>query len=781
MTKNIILFITVVMTLVAGAMSVSAVPLGITAPPAIVHDATSPSMTNIADLGIPIVVGDVPAGTVPTNNAPSGNNFPLGTTDVIWTISNGAVTVTDRQVVTIRDMTGPTITMNGPSAVTITIGNTYVDEGATATDIVDGNVTARIQTVGVVDTSVVGTYSITYDVSDNAGNRAIQRIRTVNVAAAPVDNTPPTIVLQSLNIITEALGTETHVILTTPVVTDNVDPSPIITNDAPTGEYFPIGNTTVTWKACDHTVPTPNCNTATQLVTLIDTRSPTITPPENISVRATGNDTYVHLGNATVSDLVDPGPIVTNDAPTGDIFSIGNTDVTWKACDYYQNCAFAIQLVTVLSQGKMTTTHSPQSQINGIAPSTIEFGVTADQAANVTWSLDGTNVSENDSVMTSSYVGTIYTIGNHVVTAYIENENGSNSESWNWNVKGELEISASLPTVNVGQPTNITFTVTRKCGIESSDNSSCVETVIPVIGASISLAGVSNGTGVSYGTGITDTNGQTTIVVNATDVGIVTATASYPSGYNDSTTNITANVPSPSVSGNSDVNSGGSSGGSSGGGGGGGGGTAEPYDNILKYESQEHDVYTTPVSFRYVTPELGIYNVWVTSNQNNIAALRIEVLKDTSKLVGSPAPGIVYKNINAWMDYKRMKNATMQFKVENSWMDNNGLSSDKIKLSKWDNTSGKWIELPTTMTNKDSTYTYFDSQTTTFSSFAINGIKDIQAVSAAVDTPSATAVVPSPEPVVTGGVASKGSTSFEIGIVVVVVVLIFYVLRLKKN
>src|SRR3972149_6634823 len=108
-------------------------------------------------------------------------------------------------------------------------------------------------------------------------------------------------------------------------------------------------------------------------------------------------------------------------------------------------------------------------------------------------------------------------------------------------------------------------------------------------------------------------------------------------------------------------NSGGSSsgGGNSGGSssGGGSGGTAEPYENIYKYEIQEHAVFTTPVSFKYLTPELAIYDVLVTSMQNDIASLRIEVLKDTSRLVGTPAPGIVYKNINAWIDYKRIKNA----------------------------------------------------------------------------------------------------------------------------
>lgn len=798
MTKNMILFITVIMIIFAGVMSVSGAPLKITAPSDIMQDATSSLTTHVDNLGTATVKGKIPAGMQITNDAPPDDNFPLGVTNVVWTIGNDAATGTAIQVVTIRDMTGPTITMVGSSIATINVGTAYVDEGATAVDIVDGDVTAKIKTVSNVDTSVAGNYSVTYDVADNAGNPAEQKIRTVNVIALQIaDTIPPTIVLPS-NITLQATGVTTHVNLVTPVVTDNVDTSPTITNDALTGDNFPIGNTVVTWKACDHTTPTPNCNVASQLVTIVDTTSPTIVPPPDVNIGATGSVTYVTLGNATASDLVDPSPIISNYAPVGNNFPVGDTKVVWKACDNSGNCNTTTQLVTIQQQGASLITYNPPLSISETAPSTVEFNITTDKAVNVTWSLDGVNIADNNSVTYASYVNTINTIGNYAVVAHIENGNGSSSsESWIWNVKGELEISANVSSVLVGQPTDVAFTVTRKCGIESSDNSSCIDTDIPVVGANIYL------TGVSSGNGITDVSGKAMISVNTTGVGIITATASYSSGYNDNTTSITSDnisdVPSSSNSvggssiGNGGGGSGGDSGGSSGGssgGGGGGGGSAEPYGNILKYEIQEHDVLTTPVSFAYDTPELGIYNVWVTSTQNGIAALRIEVLKDTSQLVGYPAEGIVYKNINAWMDYKRIKNATMEFKVENSWIDSNGLSADEIKMSQWDNDSGKWIELPTTMISKDDAYAYFESQTETFSSFAISGMKaasvaaDAADVNAAVDgvsLPSAT-VMKGPVPNSTTTVASKGSTkSLQIGIVAILTVMIFYVIRLKKS
>lgn len=79
------------------------------------------------------------------------------------------------------DTTAPVITLIGESPVNLNIGDDYVDAGATALDNVDGDITANIITVNLVDTSVAGTYIVTYNVSDNAGNPATEVTRIVNV------------------------------------------------------------------------------------------------------------------------------------------------------------------------------------------------------------------------------------------------------------------------------------------------------------------------------------------------------------------------------------------------------------------------------------------------------------------------------------------------------------------------------------------------------------------------------------------------------------------------
>ncbi len=87
------------------------------------------------------------------------------------------------------DTTPPVITMRGTSPITIQMNSTYTDAGATASDNVDGNVTSSIVTVSTVNIHVTGPYTVTYNVSDAAGNHAIQVTRIVNVVTVvvPVD------------------------------------------------------------------------------------------------------------------------------------------------------------------------------------------------------------------------------------------------------------------------------------------------------------------------------------------------------------------------------------------------------------------------------------------------------------------------------------------------------------------------------------------------------------------------------------------------------------------
>ena len=81
------------------------------------------------------------------------------------------------------DVTAPSITLTGSNSITVGLGDTYTDLGATANDDTDGDITTSITKTGDVNTTQVGTYTITYSVSDAAGNAATEVTRTVKVTS----------------------------------------------------------------------------------------------------------------------------------------------------------------------------------------------------------------------------------------------------------------------------------------------------------------------------------------------------------------------------------------------------------------------------------------------------------------------------------------------------------------------------------------------------------------------------------------------------------------------
>ena len=134
----------------------------------------------------------------------SGSTFALGNTLVTCTATdsngNSAIPVTFN--VNVVDTTPPVISLLGSDPVTIEVGSSYTDDGATASDIYDGDITSSIVIVNPVDINTVGSYTITYDVDDSNGNSATQVTRTVDV----VDTTPPVITLLGSNPQTIVVG-----------------------------------------------------------------------------------------------------------------------------------------------------------------------------------------------------------------------------------------------------------------------------------------------------------------------------------------------------------------------------------------------------------------------------------------------------------------------------------------------------------------------------------------------------------------------------------------------
>ena len=150
------------------------------------------------------------------------------------------------------DVTIPVITLLGDASVSLELGTAYTDAGATAVDNIDGDISTSIVTVSDVNTGAVGTYTVTYNVSDAAGNAAAEVTRTVNV----VDTTAPVITVLGVNPATVELGA---------TYTDagaSADGSETVTSSG-TVDTSTLGQHTITYSATDDS---NNTGTATRTV-----------------------------------------------------------------------------------------------------------------------------------------------------------------------------------------------------------------------------------------------------------------------------------------------------------------------------------------------------------------------------------------------------------------------------------------------------------------------------------------------------------------------------------
>ena len=368
-----------------------------------VVDTTAPVITLIGDSQVNLEVGSTytDAGATASDNYDGDissqivvvNNVDvntLGSYTVTYSVSdsssNAASVVT--RTVNVVDQTAPTITILGDNPATIEAGSTYTDAGATATDNYNNDVTSSITASSTVDSNTIGSYTVTYTVSDASGNQATA-VRTVIVE----DSTPPTIALIGSNPVTvEAGGTYTDAGAT---ATDSYDgdltSSITTTSDV---DVNTVGTYTVTYTVSDSSA---NSATASRTVNVVDTTAPVITiigaNPVDVDLGATYSDagataTDVHDGDLTSSITVSSN-VDTNTA--------GTYTVTYTVSDAAGNQATETRTVNVIDNSNNPTTHYIDIQGYAFSPSSITINVgdtivwtNYDSASHTVTSNDGT-------------------------------------------------------------------------------------------------------------------------------------------------------------------------------------------------------------------------------------------------------------------------------------------------------------------------------------------------------------------------------------------------------
>ena len=113
----------------------------------------------------------------------------LGDNKLIYSVSDSSGNTNKAErIIEYKDVESPIIELKGNSTMYLYVGNSYNEEGYTANDNCDGDITDKVEVSNGVNTSSTGTYKITYSVTDSNGNTTSVE-RTIIVRKRAVYNT----------------------------------------------------------------------------------------------------------------------------------------------------------------------------------------------------------------------------------------------------------------------------------------------------------------------------------------------------------------------------------------------------------------------------------------------------------------------------------------------------------------------------------------------------------------------------------------------------------------
>ncbi len=307
------------------------------------------------------------------------------------------------------DTIAPVVTINGPNPLNLVIGDTYTEQGASAIDNFDGDITDKIETIGSVNTSVAGTYGILYQVTDSQGNKG-SATRTVNVSSPGT----PVITLKGDNPMNLSVG-DTYV---EPGATANdaedgdLTDSIVITGTVNTSIAGTYG---VLYQVTDSDT---NTGSATRTVNVSSSGKPTITLLGDNPMNLIVGDTYDEPG-ATATDPEDgdlTGSIVISGTVNTSV--AGTYGVLYQVTDSDTNTASTTRTVNVSSSGKPTITLLGDNPMNlTVGDTYVEPGATA---------TDPEDGDLTDSIVISGTVNTSIA-GTYTITYTVSDNDGNDA------------------------------------------------------------------------------------------------------------------------------------------------------------------------------------------------------------------------------------------------------------------------------------------------------------------------------------------------------------------
>ncbi len=193
-----------------------------------------------------------------------------------------------------------------------------------------------------------------------------------------------------------------------------------------------------------------------------DTTPPEIAAPAAVWVEAAGPQTPVSLAVPAVSDLVDPAPVVTSDAPAE--FPLGATVVTWTATDASGNSTTATQLVTV------GDTTPPELTV----PGDITLTAAGPFGAVVSWTASATDVVDGTvAVICAPPSGSTFPVGATTVTCSATDAHG-NAAAATFQVRVQYGFGGFLAPLAAGRVYKAGRTLPVKFRLSFGDGSPAV-------------------------------------------------------------------------------------------------------------------------------------------------------------------------------------------------------------------------------------------------------------------------------------------------------------------
>lgn len=135
---------------------------------------------------------------------PSAGDYYVEVTNTVLTDTGSSsrnLILTGNTISFSPDGTAPVVTLIGSNPLTLTVGDTFTEPGASWTDDIDGSGTTFTGTygstgsfavTGTMNTAIAGTYTLTYKKVDTTGNSgSTTRTVTVNPPASTNSNVGP--------------------------------------------------------------------------------------------------------------------------------------------------------------------------------------------------------------------------------------------------------------------------------------------------------------------------------------------------------------------------------------------------------------------------------------------------------------------------------------------------------------------------------------------------------------------------------------------------------------